>query len=302
MLTAGMVDRGGVDISLETAACKIFSSELANRAANDAMQIAGGIGYSKEYPYERAVRDSRIMLIFEGTNEVLRALVALMALQQPGERLKALGKSFRDPIHAIGAIGSYVAGRAKRQVAKPQFTRVHPALADEAGSVASIIHSLGVAVESVLRKYGKEVIERQFLQQRFANVAIDVYLSVAVLSRTTWELERAGSEDAAAAALDGFDIVLATRERTPFPRSLIDRRPALRMFGGDFIFSVTRDFVRACTVPMLLMPGNDVVHAANVSADIAGAPDVEVLEPWKGLELRQAAMQRVREFLVEHTP
>jgi pimeloyl-ACP methyl ester carboxylesterase len=75
-----------------------------------------------------------------------------------------------------------------------------------------------------------------------------------------------------------------------------------RMFGGDFIFSVTRDFVRACTVPMLLMPGNDVVHAANVSADIAGAPDVEVLEPWKGLELRHAAMQRVREFLVEHTP
>jgi acyl-CoA dehydrogenase family protein 9 len=202
MLTAGMVDRGGVDFSLETAACKIFASELAFRAANDALQIAGGIGYSKEYPYEQAVRDARINLIFEGTNEILRALIALMALQQPGERLKALGKSFRDPIHAIGAIGSYVAGRAKRQVAKPQFTRVHPTLADEAGSVASIIHSLGVAVESVLRKYGKEVIERQFLQQRFANVAIDVYLSVAVLSRTTWELERAASEEAAAGALD----------------------------------------------------------------------------------------------------
>jgi acyl-CoA dehydrogenase family protein 9 len=202
MLTAGMVDRGGVDFSLETAACKIFASELAFRAANDALQIAGGIGYSKEYPYEQAVRDARINLIFEGTNEILRALIALMALQQPGERLKELGKAFRDPIHSIGAIGSYVAGRAKRQVTRPAFTRVHPALAHEAAMVASIIHSLGLAVDAVLRKHGKAILERQFLQQRFANISIDVYMSAAVLSRTTWEIARAGSAESAAAELD----------------------------------------------------------------------------------------------------
>ena len=202
MLTAGMVDRGGVDYSLETAACKIFASELAFRASNDALQIAGGIGYSKEYPYEQAVRDSRINLIFEGTNEILRALIALTALQQPGERLKALGKAFKNPLQSLGAIGSYVAGRAKRQIIKPAFTRVHPALKDEAESVAGIIHDLALAVEGVLLKHGKAVIERQFLQQRLANAAIDVYLSVAVLSRTTWELERAGGEAGAEAELD----------------------------------------------------------------------------------------------------
>src|SRR5215207_4754579 len=103
MVTAGMVDRGGIDFSLETAACKVFGSELAFRASNEALQIAGGIGYSKEYPYEQAVRDSRINLIFEGTNEVLRALIALSGLQQPGERLKALGKALQDPIHSFGA-------------------------------------------------------------------------------------------------------------------------------------------------------------------------------------------------------
>jgi len=202
MLTAGMVDRGGVDFSLETAACKISASELAFRAANDALQIAGGIGYSKEYPYEQAVRDSRINLIFEGTNEILRALIALSGLQQPGERLKQLGRAFRDPLHSIGAIGSYVAGRAKKQVSKPMFTRVHPSLFEEAESVASIIHEVGVAVDSMLRKHGKAVIERQLLQQRLADVAIDVYLSTAVLSRTTWEIERTGSIEAAAAELD----------------------------------------------------------------------------------------------------
>ncbi|HEX5971527.1 MAG TPA: acyl-CoA dehydrogenase family protein [Gemmatimonadaceae bacterium] len=202
MLTAGMVDTGGIDFSLETAACKIFASELANRAANDAMQIAGGIGYSKEYPYEQAVRDSRINLIFEGTNEILRALIALTALQQPGERLKELGKAFKDPLHSIGAIGSYVAGRAKRQITKPSFTKVHPGLSDEAESVAGIIQDLALAVEGLLLKHGKNVIEHQFLQMRLANAAIDIYMAVAVLSRTTWEIERAGGEEQAAAQLD----------------------------------------------------------------------------------------------------
>ncbi|HEU4640832.1 MAG TPA: acyl-CoA dehydrogenase family protein [Gemmatimonadaceae bacterium] len=202
MLTAGLVDRGGVDYSLETAACKVFASELAFRASNDALQIAGGIGYSKEYPYEQAVRDSRINLIFEGTNEILRALVALMGLQQPGERLKALGKALGDPIHSLGAIGSYFAGRARRTVVKPAFTKVHPALAREAELIATVVQDLGLAVEGAIREHGKGIIEKQFLQERMANAAIDIYLATAVLSRTTWELERAGGEDGARAQLD----------------------------------------------------------------------------------------------------
>jgi len=202
MVAAGMVDRGGVDFSLETAACKVFGSELAYRAANDALQIAGGIGYSKEFPYEQAVRDSRINLIFEGTNEILRALIALMGLQQPGERLKALGKAFKDPIHSLGAIGHYLAGRVKRTITKPTFTKVHPSLEEEADLVATVVHDLAVAVESAVMQHGKAIIDMQFMQERMANAAIDIFLATAVLSRTTWEIERAGSESAAQAQLD----------------------------------------------------------------------------------------------------
>ncbi len=205
MVAAGMVDRGGVDFSLETAACKVFASELAYRAANDAMQIAGGIGFSKEFPYEQAVRDSRINLIFEGTNEILRALIALMGLQQPGERLKELGKAFRDPLHSIGAISSYLTGRARRQITKPSFTRVHPALHAEADLVAELVHNLALTVESVIMKHGKAVIERQFLQERMANAAIDIFLATAVLSRTTWEIERAGGDPSATAVQPHLD-------------------------------------------------------------------------------------------------
>jgi acyl-CoA dehydrogenase family protein 9 len=202
MLTAGMVDHGGVDFSLETAACKIFASELAFRASNEALQIAGGIGYSKEFPYEQGVRDARINLIFEGTNEILRALIALMGLQQPGERLKALGQAFKDPIHSLGAIGEYLAGRAQRTITRPGFTLVHESLEEEAKLISDLVYTLGSGVERVLRKHGKAILERQYVQERLANAAIDIYIATAVLSRTTWEIARAGSVEAAEPHLD----------------------------------------------------------------------------------------------------
>jgi acyl-CoA dehydrogenase family protein 9 len=197
MLCAGMVDRGGVDFSLETAACKIYASELAFRTASEAMQIAGGIGYSKEFPYERALRDSRINMIFEGTNEILRALIALMGLQQPGEELKEVGRAFRDPLHSIGAISSYLRGRVRRTLVKQDFTKVHEELTDEADLVATQVHDLGLAVEKLLIEHGKAIIEKQMLQERMANAAIDIYLSTAVLSRVTLALEKKGKAGAA---------------------------------------------------------------------------------------------------------
>jgi acyl-CoA dehydrogenase family protein 9 len=208
MLTSSMVDRGGVDFSLETGACKIFASELAFRASNDAMQIAGGIGYSKEYPYEQSVRDSRINLIFEGTNEILRALIALSGLQQPGEQLKQVGKAFKNPLHSIGAISSYITGRVKKQLVKPEFTKVHPALKEEGEMVAEVVHGLAKAVEKALIEHGKDIIERQFHQERMANAAIDIYLATATLSRCTWAIGKAGSVEAAAADLDNAKIFI----------------------------------------------------------------------------------------------
>jgi acyl-CoA dehydrogenase family member 9 len=202
LVACGMMDRGGIDFSLETAACKVFGSELAFRASNDALQIAGGIGYSREFPYEQAVRDSRINLIFEGTNEILRALIALMGLQQPGERLKTLGKAFKDPLHSIGAMSSYLAGRVKRTITKPSLSRVHPLLAEEADRVAELVHNFALAVEGAIVSHGKGIIERQFLQERMANAAIDIFMATAVLSRTTWELERAGGGDSASTHVD----------------------------------------------------------------------------------------------------
>jgi len=75
-----------------------------------------------------------------------------------------------------------------------------------------------------------------------------------------------------------------------------------RMFATDFIFSVSRDDAARGNVPTLLMPGDDKMHPASVSADIARLTNAEVLAPWKGPDYRDAASLRARDFLLEHTP
>jgi hypothetical protein len=66
--------------------------------------------------------------------------------------------------------------------------------------VAEVIHALALAVESLLMAHGKEIIEKQFHQERLANAAIDIYLSICTLARATAALEAAGGDEAKAAA------------------------------------------------------------------------------------------------------
>ncbi len=75
------------------------------------------------------------------------------------------------------------------------------------------------------------------------------------------------------------------------------------MWGQDFAFSVTRDFVRQCKTPSLLLPGNDIPHPACTSDELrALLPGLEVTYPWKGPAHLDAQLQSVRNFLARHTP
>jgi len=66
----------GKPFTKEVSMAKLFSSELAVRAADEAIQIHGGYGYIKEYHVERFLRDAKLMTIGEGTSEVQRMIIA----------------------------------------------------------------------------------------------------------------------------------------------------------------------------------------------------------------------------------
>jgi alkylation response protein AidB-like acyl-CoA dehydrogenase len=66
----------GQSFTKEAAMAKMYATEAANRACYAALQMAGGYGYSKDFPLERYARDVRITSIYEGTNEIQRTIIA----------------------------------------------------------------------------------------------------------------------------------------------------------------------------------------------------------------------------------
>ena len=79
---AAKKDSGG-RVDLETGMAKLFASEICGEVTMDAMRIHGGYGYIKESPVERYYRDAPLMIIGEGTNEILRLVIARQLLRRP---------------------------------------------------------------------------------------------------------------------------------------------------------------------------------------------------------------------------
>jgi butyryl-CoA dehydrogenase len=74
-------DSGGA-YSTDASMAKLFASEVANRAAKEAVQIFGGYGYLRDYPAERHFRDAKITEIYEGTSEIQRLVIASALLKE----------------------------------------------------------------------------------------------------------------------------------------------------------------------------------------------------------------------------
>lgn len=189
-MTCGLMDSGVADYALEAAMCKVFASEANWTVVNETMQVMGGAGYMKEYPFERFLRDSRIMMIFEGTNEILRLFIALSGIQGPGEHLRELVQAIRDPLQNYGMLLTEIVDRVRDRFRREHIERGHARLKRSAVQVEEQTVAFGQAVETMIRKHGKNIIDQQMLLERVANVAIDLYAMVAVLSRATRSLER----------------------------------------------------------------------------------------------------------------
>ena len=204
-MVSGLVDRGYEDYAVEAAISKVFASEALWRAADEALQIAGGNGFMRDYPYELILRDARVNRIFEGTNEVLMLFIALTAMKDAVDQLKELsqavgniGNIFKGPIKGFGVLRDY----AKMQIAtrtkygRPAFTRVHPSLHSSAALFEEEMQSLVRAVDTILRKHGKEIIGKQFAISRLALIMVDMFALACVLSRVTQSVEEKGVEGA----------------------------------------------------------------------------------------------------------
>ena len=214
---ASMVDRGDNDFSLEAACAKVFASEMVWRAADDMVQLAGGRGYVKPYPYERMLRDSRINRIFEGANEVLRLFIALNGIQAPAEALKEIGSALRRPLRNLGLLGGYATSRVRLRLGQTSTLdfEVHERLKKHKDYFEKHVAELGGATDRSILRHREKIVDSQLILERLANMAIDLFATACVIARTQSLIDERGAEtcDREIALCDLFCVEAGRRFR-----------------------------------------------------------------------------------------
>ncbi len=188
-VTASLIDRGLEDYMLETAILKVFSTEAVWMLVNDAFQVYGGAAYFSDRQLERMLRDARINQIGEGANEVLTSFIALVGVRGPGQQFQELQEALRHPWgewRKAWLLGLDRVGAAVRTPDVPVRSRL---LTPHAQSLGQLIRRLSVEVNRALIRHREAILERQYVQERIARAAMELFASACVLSRWDAEIE-----------------------------------------------------------------------------------------------------------------
>lgn len=203
-MTAGLVDGNIEDFMLEAAILKVFASDSLWRILYETMQIYGGLSFFTDHPFERMMRDARLNMIGEGSNEVMRAFIGVVGMRDVGLQLKNTLEAFKNPLRDFGVILKCARQRLNGLKA-PHAPIKSPLLTIEAVRLGKAIRSFGFCVTKLLAKYREEVLEKQLELNRISNGVIGIYTVASVLSKLDADLERVNGD----AGKLGNDVAVA---------------------------------------------------------------------------------------------
>jgi alkylation response protein AidB-like acyl-CoA dehydrogenase len=182
--TAGLIDEaigdtkdGGEKMKcIEEYACecsisKVLGSELLDYVVDEGVQIHGGYGFSAEYPIERAYRDSRILRLYEGTNEINRMLI-------PGMLLKRAMKGGLPLMQAAQGV------QKKVMDASLEEQNDGGILGEEYRAVRNLKNVVLMLTGTAAMKFGTKLDVEQELMARIADIIMNVYASESAILRT----------------------------------------------------------------------------------------------------------------------
>lgn len=188
-LTAGFVDKNREDFMIESAILKVFASDSLWQIIYETMQIYGGRSLFKDAPFERMMRDARLNMIGEGSNEVMRVFIGLVGMRDVGMHLKEFIEALKSP----GMKPSFIFTSIKafiRRLKCPYIPCDSKHLDVESKELGKAIRRFGFAVIRLLAKYREDIFEKQQQIDKIATSAISIYTATAVLSKLSSDLKQ----------------------------------------------------------------------------------------------------------------
>lgn len=179
--TAGLVDHKIEDFMLESAILKVFASDSLWTILYETMQIYGGRSFFTNYPFERMMRDARLNMIGEGSNEVMRAFIGLVGMRDVGMHLKEDVDLLKNPFGDFKKL--FETGSAYFSRLQAPTIPAIPSLENETHLLSKNIRVFGLAIIRLLAQEREGIFEKQLALDRIANGAIALYTSLAVLSK-----------------------------------------------------------------------------------------------------------------------
>jgi len=210
-LTSGLVDRKAGDLRIETAMCKMWSTETTWKISDDAMQVRGGRGYEtaqslagrgeEAIPVERFLRDCRINTIFEGSSEIMRLFVAREALDP---HLKVGGAIFNtqlpmsERVKAVFTSGKFYAGWYPRQwfsSGAGKVDNLDRQLQKHVDDAARTSKKLARGLFHAMARFGPKLDREQLLLSRFVGIATELFAISATCSFAQYKIDHGESAE-----------------------------------------------------------------------------------------------------------
>ena len=172
------------EYAIECSINKVFGSEMLDYVVDEAVQIYGGYGYIEDYPVERMYRDSRILRIFEGTNEINR-LITMAFLTR---------KALKNEIPLFAAMEKV---KGELPGIKPLVAGVNGGPLQYQGQLVERAKKLFLFVtNTAVGRYGEAISEEQEILGRLSDIAIEIFAMESGLARAVKSIDKNGVEAA----------------------------------------------------------------------------------------------------------
>jgi alkylation response protein AidB-like acyl-CoA dehydrogenase len=180
---AAFIDGGSHDYMLETAMLKVWSTEALWNIVNDTVQIFGGKAFFTDEPYERMLRDARLNQIGEGANDVLRAFIAMVGIKPLVDHLQPVIQAMQHPWRDLGTLLSFGGRHLMKNFTTPDVPVQSQKLRGAARELGKRVRDFHLGVMAMLRQHREGILFKQYVQERLADAACELYASSCALSR-----------------------------------------------------------------------------------------------------------------------